>query len=211
MKKVIIGILVLIFIWVCYISYNTFQYKTYYGYTFMLIDNGKKYKMNTFNLAGDVYKKQYYIILAVKEIEGFKLLSADDLKKLVSIEEGNYSIRDSDSKFYDGIISFNEDNEYVSEKITIDEITINKSVEKKDIQINYKDSTLELSSSSNLLDKKLKKTKSVLMSISSGRGGKVYKMIYFGLPISELNKKFDLDLKIKIDNKDKIVYFIKEK
>lgn len=209
MKKAVTGILVLVFILTGYGIYNAFRYKTYYGYTFLLMENGKKYKMNTFNLAGDNYKKEYYIILAKKNEKDFEVFPMEDLENLISIDKGNYDIKDSDSRFYDGIIIFNEDYESISEKVFIDEITINKSIERREIKIDYKGSKMQLVSDSALLDKKLKKTKSILMSAGSGRGGRTYRMIYYGLPVSDLNKKFDLGLNIKIDNKNKIVYFIR--
>ena len=191
--------------------YNTFHYKTYYDYTFLLVKNGKKYKMTTFNLVGDVYKKEYYIILARKEKKTVYLYSAYDLENLINIDTGSYRINDSNSKFYDGIVVFDRSNDNVSEKVFTDEITINKSIERREVEINYKNSILHLSSNSDLPDKKLKKTKSILMSSGNGRGGgRTYRMWYLGFPVSELNEKFSLGLKIKTDNKNKVVYFIKD-
>lgn len=211
MRKKITGIiflvLILIFALISYIIYNTFHYKTYYDYTFLLVKNGKKYKMNTFNLVGDVYKKEYYITLVRKDNETVYLYSAYDLENLINIDTENYIIDDSDSKFYDGIIVFDRNNDNVSEKVSTDEITINKSIERREIEIDYKNSVLHLSSSFDLPDEKLKKTKSILMS---SRNGRTYRMSYFGLPFSELNEKFSLGLKIKTDDKNKVVYFIKD-
>ena len=195
---------------VYYAVLGSFRYKNYlYGdYVFMLKDKGKVYKLdNQLQLVGDRITGDSYILLGLSKTWSY----GHELQNIFMLANSNYKIESTDSKFYDGILKmdYSGENPVTITKIE-NEINIHKKeeIEIADINYNGKHGILELTPVNNNPE-----FKSFSFWICSKRynGYSCGNPRGYGISFEKLKNEYGLNLGIEIDNREKIVYFIKEK
>ena len=210
MKKFFGLLFVLAIVGVMYYAFlGSFRYKNYLyaDYVFMLKDNGKVFKMDDqIQLVGDRITGDNYILLGLRKTWSY----GDQIQKVFMLASSGYKVKDTDSKFYDGILSpdFSKENPVKITEIK-KEINVHKTEEAEILDINYngksKSITLEPGN-------KNPEFKSFSFWICSGRrnGYSCGNPRGYGISFKKLKDEYGLNLDIEIDNKEKIVYFVKE-
>ena len=209
MKKLYGMLFVLAIVGVVYYAFlGSFRYKNYLysDYVFMLKDNGKVYKTDQIQIVGDRITGENYVLLGLSKNWSYGY----QVQQVFKLASSGYKIETSDSKFYDGIISM----DYLKEnpvKVTKvkNEINVHKSEEIEILDINYngKSGTLTLDPNN-----KSPEFKSFSFWICSKRynGYSCGNPRGYGISFEKLKSEFGLNLDIEVDNREKIVYFIKK-
>lgn len=188
---------------------GSFRYKNYLysDYVFMLKDSGKVYKFeNKFQIVGDRITGEQYLLLGL----GQNWTYGNEVRNMFMIANSNYEIENTDSKFYDGILQmcYSGENPVNLEKVE-KEINLHKkeSTEKVEIRYNGKTGSFTLTEKNENPE-----FKSFRFWICSKRynGYSCGTPKGYGISFKKLKEDFGLNLGIEVDNREKIVYFIKE-
>jgi hypothetical protein len=188
---------------------GSFRYKNYLysDYVFMLKDKGKIYKLdNQIQLVGDRITGENYILLGLSKNWTY----GHEIQKIFMLDNSNYRIQNTDSKFYDGILQMDYSTENpVKITKTENEISLHEKEETEILDINYKGKHETLILEKNNKNPEFKTFR--FWICSRRRNGKSCgNPKGYGISIQKLKEKFGLSLDIEIDNKEKAVYFIKE-
>ena len=210
MKKFFILLFVLAIIGILYYAFlGSFRYKNYLysDYVFMLKENGKVYKMDSqVQLVGDRITGKRYVLLGLSKTWSY----GHEIQKIFMLAGSNYMIENTDSKFYDGILSTNYSEEYPVKITKVKkEINIHKSEEIEIVDINYNGRNKIITLEPN---NKNPEFKAFSFWICSKRrnGYSCGNPKGYGIDFEKLKNEFGLNLDIEINNREKVVYFIKE-
>ena len=210
MKKFLGVLFVLAITGVAYYAFlGSFRYKNYLysDYVFMLKDNGKVYKIDgQVQLVGDRITGNNYILLGLSKHWNY----GHEIKEMFLLANSNYKIENADSKFYDGILkmSYSKDSPVKIEEVE-KEINLHKKEEIEIVNIDYRGKSGTITLGPNKTDPEFKSFSFWICSkrrngVSCGnpRG--------YGISFEKLRSEYGLDLNVEIDNREKVVYFIKE-
>lgn len=194
---------------IIYIILGSFRYKNYLysDYIFMLKDKGKIYKLeNEIQLVGDRLTGENYILLGLSKNWTY----GHEVKQIFMLANSNYKIKETNSKFYDGIIQMDYSKK-VPVKLTEveDEISLHKKEKIEIVDIDYKGKKESIILSTNNKNPKFKSFR-FWISTRKNNGYSHNNPKGYGLSFQKLKVDFDLNLSIEIDNRKKIVYLIKE-
>lgn len=209
MKKFLGLILTIIILGVISVFLGSFRYQNYLysDYVFMLKENGKIYKIDTqFQLVGDRITGKNYILAGLSKNWSYE----NEIEKIFMLANSNYKIKNVNSNFYDGILSWDRSKETPVNITEIEkEISLHKKEEIKIIDINYKGK-----SGTVILEpaKTNPEFKSLNFWICSNirNGYSCGNLKGQGIAFDKLRNEYNLDLNIEIDKKNKAVYFVKE-
>ena len=209
MKKFFSILFVLAITGVLYYAFlGSFRYKNYLysDYVFMLKENGKVYKMDPVQLVGDRITGKRYVLLGLSKSWSY----GHEIQKIFMFAGSDYKINNTDSRFYDGILTpdYSKENPVKITEIK-KEINIHKSEEVEILDINYngRNETMTLEPNN-----KNPEFKAFSFWICSKRrnGYSCGNRRGYGIDFEKLKNKFGLNLDIEINNREKVVYFIKK-
>ena len=172
------------------ISISIFRYKEYRasGYSYAVKTGGKEYIFSTdMYLIKDRLNGEFYIQLANRYRSYFSLYSGKYLEDLILIDSGNYSIDEDNS------IRLGTPFRYLNESESCSDIIFENDDRECDITIEYRGEKLNFRSAYKNIDPQLKDLDH-----------------RYGYSFTKLKEIFDLTIDIEIDERNKIVYFVKK-